>query len=67
MLILHWTRLRLPNPDKYVKLWLESEKQTSPEARFVNQIDRLEMALQAYLYERMSYRGLGDFFLMSKM
>ncbi len=51
-----------PNPDNYVSLWKEFENQTSPEAKFVKEVDRLEMALQAYLYERMNYKGLNDLF-----
>ncbi|MBI2651591.1 HD domain-containing protein [Candidatus Woesearchaeota archaeon] len=53
---------RLPNPHKYVNIWLEFEKHASPEAKFVSQIDRLEMVLQANLYERMNYAGLDEFF-----
>jgi putative hydrolase of HD superfamily len=43
---------KLPNGDVYVALWQEYEAGASPEARFVRQIDRLDMALQAVLYER---------------
>jgi len=45
-----------------MEIWLEFEKQETPEAKFVGQIDRLEMALQANLYERMNYKGLDEFF-----
>jgi putative hydrolase of HD superfamily len=37
----------LPNGDQYITLWEEYENGSSPEATFVKQIDRLEMALQA--------------------
>jgi len=52
----------MPNSEKYAKIWKEYEKQETPEAKFVGQIDRLEMALQANLYERMNYQGLDEFF-----
>ena len=53
---------RLPNSQKYISIWEDFEFQKSPESRFVKQIDRLEMALQANLYERMNYDGLDEFF-----
>jgi len=53
---------KFPNPDKYISLWMEFEKESTPEAVFVKQIDRLEMALQANLYERLKYNNLDDFF-----
>lgn len=53
---------KLPNGDKYLNIWKDFEYQKSPEAKFVKQIDRLEMALQANLYERMNYNGLDEFF-----
>jgi putative hydrolase of HD superfamily len=53
---------RFPNPENYISLWQEFENQTSPEAKFVKEVDRLEMALQAYLYERMNYKGLDELF-----
>lgn len=56
----------LPNPEKYMNLWLEVEQEETPEAKFVKQIDRLEMALQANLYERMNYHNLDEFFLYVK-
>lgn len=52
----------LPNSEKYLNLWLDFENQTSLEAKFVKQIDRLEMALQANLYERLNYKNLDEFF-----
>lgn len=48
---------KLPQGERYLALWEEYETQHSPEARFVRQIDRLEMALQASVYE---HQGLGD-------
>jgi len=45
----------------YREIWHEFEAQQSPEARFVKQIDRLEMALQASRYENNGY-SLAPFF-----
>jgi putative hydrolase of HD superfamily len=47
---------------KYIRLWLEFEEQKSPEAKFAKEVDKLEMALQAFVYEEMGYKGLDDFF-----
>jgi len=41
----------LPNGTDYLAIWEEYEKAQSPEARFVRQVDRLEMGLQAVIYE----------------
>ncbi|HWA52340.1 MAG TPA: HD domain-containing protein [Patescibacteria group bacterium] len=40
------------NNKEYVELWEEFELQTSKEAQVLKQIDKLEMAIQAYEYER---------------
>jgi putative hydrolase of HD superfamily len=53
---------KLPNADEFLGLWEEYERQSSPEAGFIRQIDRLEMALQASVYERQGFNGLDDFF-----
>ena len=37
----------LPNGEKYLHIWDEYENGKTPEAQFVRQIDKLEMALQA--------------------
>ena len=52
----------LRNPQKYLDIWLDFEYGKSPEAIFVKQIDHLEMALQANLYEHLNYTGLEEFF-----
>ena len=44
---------KLPQGEKYIALWEEFEKGESPEARFIKQIDKLEMGLQAHLYENL--------------
>jgi len=54
---------KLPNAGEYLGLWEEYERQSSPEAGFVRQIDRLEMALQASVYEKQGFNGLDNFFV----
>jgi len=43
---------KLPGGALYLATWQEFEQGDSPEARFVRQIDRLEMGLQAAVYAR---------------
>jgi putative hydrolase of HD superfamily len=52
---------RLPNGIKYIALWEEYEAAQSPEARLVQQIDRLEMGLQASIYRRLGLSSPGEF------
>jgi putative hydrolase of HD superfamily len=52
----------LPGGESFLDLWDEFEAGVSPEARFVHQIDRLEMALQASVYEHSGYPNLQEFF-----
>ena len=49
---------RFPQGGEYLKIWQEFEEGKSPEASFIRQIDRLEMALQASVYE---YQHPGDY------
>lgn len=44
-----------------LELWLEYEKQESPEAKFVYEIDKLEMVFQALHYEKKHNRKLDEF------
>ena len=55
---------RLPDGQDYIHLWEEFEAGETAEARFVHQIDRLEMGFQASVYQA---QGLGrmDEFLES--
>jgi putative hydrolases of HD superfamily len=53
---------RLPRSQKYLALWEEYEAGSTPEARFVKQVDRLEMALQADVYEHQGHTRLDAFF-----
>ncbi|QSQ26825.1 HD domain-containing protein [Pyxidicoccus parkwayensis] len=48
---------KLPRAAEYLSLWDEYEHGTSFEARLVRQLDRLEMGLQACVYE---HHGMGD-------
>ena len=57
---------RLPNGDQYITLWNEYEAGTSPEARFVRQVEKLEMALQASVYEHQNLADLTEFFASTK-
>ena len=41
---------RLPDGQTYLNLWQEYEDGQTPEAKFVKQIDKLEMGLQATVY-----------------
>ena len=45
---------KLPNSIKleYAEIWKEYQNQISVESQFVHQIDRLEMALQAKIYQK---------------
>lgn len=49
--------------DNYLSLWREFEEGSSDEAVFVGEIDKLEMALQASVYEHGGFANLDDFFL----
>jgi putative hydrolase of HD superfamily len=55
---IHW--------DEYREIWCEYETGKSPEAIFVRQIDRLEMALQASVYEHQGNIDLSEFFQSAK-
>jgi len=52
---------KLPGGADCLALWHEYEHGSTPEARFVRQVDRLEMALQAGVYEHQEGRPLPDF------
>lgn len=53
---------KLPNGADYIALWEEYERRETPEAQFVAQIDRLEMVLQASVYEHEKLTDLSEFF-----
>jgi putative hydrolases of HD superfamily len=51
-----------PDRDWFVALWEEFEACATPEARFVKQLDRLEMGLQAAVQDAEGHPGMGEFF-----
>ena len=51
-----------PDIEWFLSLWEEFEEGATPEARFVRQLDRLEMGLQAALQDAEGYPGMGEFF-----
>ena len=53
---------KLPNGFRWMVLWEEYEKSRSVESQFVRQLDRLEMALQASVYEHQGFADLSVFF-----
>ncbi len=53
---------KLPTGGEYIALWQEYEEGESQEARFVRQIDRLEMGLQASVYEHQELADLASFY-----
>ncbi len=53
---------KLPNGSRWIALWEEYEKAQSRESQFVRQLDRLEMALQASVYEHQGNQDLSVFF-----
>jgi putative hydrolase of HD superfamily len=53
---------KLPNGAEHMALWHEYEAGQSREARFVRQVDRLEMGLQAAVYERQEGVDLSEFY-----
>jgi putative hydrolase of HD superfamily len=48
---------KLPRGEHYLAIWEEFEQGESPEARFIRQVDRLEMGFQAAIY---GLQGLVD-------
>ena len=53
---------KLPNGFKWIALWEELEIGESAESQFVKQLDKLEMALQASVYEHQGLADLSMFF-----
>jgi putative hydrolase of HD superfamily len=53
---------QLPDGQRYIRLWQAYEQGESPEARFVKQVDRLEMALQASIYARRGFPDMQNFY-----
>ena len=57
---------KLPDGSQYIQLWEEYALNQSPEARFIHQIDRLEMGLQAGVYQAEGHKGMQEFFESAK-
>jgi putative hydrolase of HD superfamily len=53
-------------PAHVLELWQAYEAQQDPEARFVRQIDRLDMALQAAVYRDRTGLDLDEFFASAR-
>ena len=53
---------KLSNGTDYLALWEEYEAGQTAEARFVHQLDRLEMACQAAVYHTQGFQGMEEFF-----
>ncbi|BAY80805.1 metal dependent phosphohydrolase, HD region [Calothrix parasitica NIES-267] len=53
---------KLPNGFKWIALWEEYEIGESAESQFVKQLDKLEMVLQASVYEHQGFADLSMFF-----
>jgi len=53
---------------QYLQIWQEYQENNSPESKIVHQIDKLEMALQAKIYEKDGYsqEKLDTFFESAK-
>ena len=58
----HTLVAKLPRGAEYLALWEEYEQGSSFEARLVRQLDRLEMGLQACIYELQGAGDLSDFY-----
>ena len=52
---------RLSSGESVIRLWQEFEKEESPEAVFVKQIDKIEMIMQALVYEQSTGINLDSF------
>jgi putative hydrolase of HD superfamily len=57
---------KLPGGEDYLACWQEFELGETAEARFVRQIDRLEMGLQAGVYASQGFENLEEFFTSAR-
>ena len=51
----------LPRGSNLLSLWERYESQSDAESRFVRQLDRLDMAIQAVAYHQQGWEGMIDF------
>lgn len=54
---------QLPDQHAYLALWDEYTTASSAEARLVKELDRIEMLMQALIYERAGNRNLDEFWV----
>jgi putative hydrolase of HD superfamily len=50
-----------PEGDEFINLWKEFEKAESPEAKFLKQIDKFEMGMQAEIYKGHGHNKMDEF------
>lgn len=55
--------------NEYLEIWNEYQENTSPESKIIHQIDKLEMALQAKIYQNEGHSNekLESFFESAKI
>jgi putative hydrolase of HD superfamily len=58
---------RLPGGREWAALWEDFEEGVSAEAQLVRQLDRLEMALQALVYEKQGKNSLNSFYRVGRI
>lgn len=46
-----------------IDMFTEFEAKVTPEAQFVSECDKLDMLIQAWIYEEEQHKNLDDFFL----
>jgi putative hydrolases of HD superfamily len=66
-LSVHQVLGKLPGGEAWTVLWEEFELNQTPEARLVRQLDRLEMALQASVYEHQGLANLAEFYTSARL
>jgi len=52
---------RLVDREEWRRLYVEYQNNSSAEAAFIHELEKLEMALQAAVYERQGFEKLGEF------
>ncbi len=55
-----------PDMAWFLDMWEDFEKGASPEARYVRELDRLEMGLQAAIQNAEGHRGMEEFFASAR-
>ena len=51
----------LPGGEKYIEIWEEFDQKETVEAKFVHQVEKLEMAIQADIYSGLHKKDLSEF------